>query len=301
MQTPDTRPKKFVFVLMPFSESFDDIYQVGIKPACELAGAYCERIDEQIFQESILTRLYNQISKADLVVADMTGRNPNVFYETGYAHALNKKVILLTQTANDIPFDLKHYPHIVYSGKIAVLKDELQRHVQWYLNQPDHTTVDPTKMLEYYCDAQILGDHMEVRARGLYLGELLDDYNDICTFSVSCGFQFAAHNPTMNVVYGSSLIYLLFENTSDLRNEGEMQLTRLPNFKWMLGPLNLEKLMPLEWKSTNILIVYNIQIPKPDLNVRDLSMLRMPVTVIVSGDLGSKDVLTFYVSPVGRS
>src|SRR5215212_3193860 len=107
-----TAPKPFVFVLMPFDEAFDDIYQVGIKPACQSAGAYCERIDEQIFQESILERIYNQIAKADLIVADMTGRNANVFYETGYAHALGKKVLLLTQKAEDIPFDLKHYPHI---------------------------------------------------------------------------------------------------------------------------------------------------------------------------------------------
>src|ERR1700726_3375113 len=115
----DTTPKPLVFVLMPLEPVFNDVYQLGIKPAAEGAGAYCERIDEQIFAESILSRIYNQISKADLIVADMTGRNPNVFYETGYAHALNKKVILLTQAADDIPFDLKHYPHIVYSGKIS--------------------------------------------------------------------------------------------------------------------------------------------------------------------------------------
>lgn len=58
-------PKAFVFVLMPFSKDFDDIYQVGIKPACKNAGAYCERVDEQIFVENILERVYNQIAKAD--------------------------------------------------------------------------------------------------------------------------------------------------------------------------------------------------------------------------------------------
>jgi nucleoside 2-deoxyribosyltransferase len=91
---PDTAPKKFVFVLMPFDAKFRDIYEVGIKPACRDAGAYCERVDEQIFHESILERVYNQISKADLIVADMTGRNANVFYEVGYAHALNKRTLL---------------------------------------------------------------------------------------------------------------------------------------------------------------------------------------------------------------
>ena len=122
-----TTPKPFVFVLMPFDESFRDVYQLGIKAACKEAGGYCERVDEQIFVESILERVYNQIDKADLLIADMTGRNPNVFYEVGYAHALGKRVFLLTQKADDIPFDLKHYPHIVYQGKITELKQELEK------------------------------------------------------------------------------------------------------------------------------------------------------------------------------
>ena len=59
----DTRPKTFVFVLMPFSDKFVDIYELGIKAACKDAGAYCERVDEQIFTDSILQRIFNQIAK----------------------------------------------------------------------------------------------------------------------------------------------------------------------------------------------------------------------------------------------
>ncbi|HEX8194667.1 MAG TPA: hypothetical protein VF571_00530 [Pyrinomonadaceae bacterium] len=131
-----TNPKAFVFVLMPFSEDFGDIYEAGIKQACKDAGAYCERVDEQIFVEDILGRVYNQIAKADVIVAEMTGRNSNVFYETGYAHALNKRVILLTRSAEDIPFDLKHYPHIVHGGKIAKLKSELEARIRWCIENP---------------------------------------------------------------------------------------------------------------------------------------------------------------------
>jgi hypothetical protein len=131
-----TQPRAFVFVLMPFAPAFDDVYNLGIKAACTDAGAYCERVDEQIFHESILQRVYNQIAKADIVVADMTDRNPNVFYEAGYAHALGKVVILLTQKFEDIPFDLKHYPHIVYSGRISDLKPELERRLRWCIEHP---------------------------------------------------------------------------------------------------------------------------------------------------------------------
>jgi hypothetical protein len=122
----ETSPKPFVFVLMPFSKNFTDTYEVCIKPACKDAGAYCERVDKQIFLENILERVYNQIAKADIIIAEMTGQNPNVFYEVGYAHALNKIVILLTTNSDDIPFDLQHYPHVVYEGSLAKLKSELE-------------------------------------------------------------------------------------------------------------------------------------------------------------------------------
>lgn len=113
-------PRPFVFVLMPFDRTFADTYQLGIKAACEAAGAYCERVDEQVFTENVLARIINQIAKADIVVADMSDRNPNVFYETGYAHALGKTVILLTRRSEDIPFDLRQYPHIVYATAVRL-------------------------------------------------------------------------------------------------------------------------------------------------------------------------------------
>ena len=77
---PQTSPQPFVFVLMPFGEDFYDVYHF-IRTACENAGAYCERVDEQFHREIIIQRIYNQIAKADLIVADMSQRNPNVFYE----------------------------------------------------------------------------------------------------------------------------------------------------------------------------------------------------------------------------
>jgi hypothetical protein len=136
MKIQQTKPKTFCFVLMPFAPEFDDIYAFGIKGACEDANTYCERVDEQIFQGSVLERIYNQISKADIVIADMSGRSPNVFYEVGYAHALGKPTILLTKQAEDIPFDLKHFPHIVYNSKIQDLRKELARRVEWFAAQP---------------------------------------------------------------------------------------------------------------------------------------------------------------------
>lgn len=137
-ETLSTAPKPFIFVLMPFNSDFDDIYELGIKEAAKEVGAYAERVDKQIFNEGILERIFNQISKADVIVADMTGRNPNVFYEVGYAHALGKIVLLLTQKVDDIPFDLKHKQHIVYGNggsKIQSLRSELTPRLIWAINE----------------------------------------------------------------------------------------------------------------------------------------------------------------------
>lgn len=132
--TKSTAPKPFIFVLMPFDEKFDNIYY-GIKEAAKDADAYAERIDKQIFTEGILDRIFNQINKADVIVAEMTGRNPNVFYEVGYAHALGKIVLLLTQNADDIPFDLKHRQHIVHDGRIENLCQKLKKGLEWAIGE----------------------------------------------------------------------------------------------------------------------------------------------------------------------
>lgn len=138
-----TEPKKFAFVLMPFDQNFNDIYYYGIKETCKDLNVYCERVDEQIFSERILDRIFNQISKADIIVADMTHRNANVFYEVGYAHALGKNVILLTQNSEDIPFDLKHYPHIIYNGDIKFLHEKLKVRIQYFLeNEIEKADID---------------------------------------------------------------------------------------------------------------------------------------------------------------
>lgn len=150
----DTRPKPFVFVLMPFDPAFTDVYQLGIRVACEKAGAYAERLDEQIFNESMLQRIYNQIAKADVVVADMTGRNPNVFYEAGYAHALGKVVVLLTQDKDDIPFDLKHYRHIVYENVTGLLP-QLEKTIKWAIKQASEKK-RPQKPIMVYCESSSL-------------------------------------------------------------------------------------------------------------------------------------------------
>jgi hypothetical protein len=249
----DTRPKPFVFVLMPFAENFNDIYKLGIKPACILSGAYCERVDEQIFQESILDRVYNQIAKADLIISEMTGRNPNVFYETGSAHALGKRVILLTQKPDDIPFDLQHYPHIIYEGKITLLKEELERRVSWYVNQPTEAVFDPLSQLKIFTNGQEITSGAEVEIpRSDYV--ISDEHWNIF-------FNVSVNNTGSRIVDASDItISLILPAFSQIPENSfsTTDLLRLPDGRMMAGRDSLKKLFPQEWYSTTIM---NIQFP----------------------------------------
>jgi nucleoside 2-deoxyribosyltransferase len=122
---------------MPFNSAFDDTYKFGIKETAATLEIQAERVDEQTYSESILERIYRQIEMADIVVADMSGKNPNVFYEVGYAHAKGKLCILVTSDANDIPFDLKHRRHVIYRGSIKLLAELLHSELKWALTEID--------------------------------------------------------------------------------------------------------------------------------------------------------------------
>jgi hypothetical protein len=184
-----TSPKPFVFVLMPFKAEFTDVYELGIKQACRDAGAYCERVDEQMYDGSILDRIYSQIAKADVIVADMTGQNPNVFYETGYAHALNKQVVLLTQRTEDIPFDMKHYPHLVYGGSIVGLKQQLEQRIRWCIENPKRHLSAVDLPLELYS----LGKQHGSQSAPLSIQAKSRKANDPYRFVIDHGFEVPTH------------------------------------------------------------------------------------------------------------
>ncbi len=103
---------------MPFDTSFDSVYKDIIKKTVEAFSLDCKRADELFGTKPIMSDVWDYIQKAGFLIADLTGRNPNVFYELGLAHAIDKKVILITQKIEDIPFDLKHYRCVIYENSI---------------------------------------------------------------------------------------------------------------------------------------------------------------------------------------
>lgn len=104
-----------IFVLMPFKENFFATYEAVIKPIAQELGCNIKQANEMHKADVIVESIFSEIAQADFLIADATGRNPNVFYEIGYAHALGKKVIIIVQDSKDIPFDISMIRYIEYS------------------------------------------------------------------------------------------------------------------------------------------------------------------------------------------
>jgi hypothetical protein len=110
---PEKIEPTLVAVMMPFQASFDQVYN-SIQQAAEGSGLRCRRADEIWENPAIIQDIVSLIDRAQVVVCDCTGRNPNVFYEIGIAHALGREVILITQVESDVPFDLRHLRFVQY-------------------------------------------------------------------------------------------------------------------------------------------------------------------------------------------
>lgn len=107
--------ENFCFILMPFTSELTLVYNSILKPTVEKMGLKCKRADDFFTVNKIMDDIESAIHKAKIIIADLTDRNPNVFYETGLSHAWDKKVILISQSKDDIPFDLTQWRYIVYS------------------------------------------------------------------------------------------------------------------------------------------------------------------------------------------
>ena len=115
------------FVIMPFSDDLLAIYQSFVKPTLESLGFEVQRADDIENQRNILRDIIESIMSSDLIVADLTGSNANVFYELGLAHAFSKPVILLTQSIEDVPFDLKPYRLVEYNTHFLRMEEAKQK------------------------------------------------------------------------------------------------------------------------------------------------------------------------------
>lgn len=121
-----------VSVMMPFNAEFVTVYE-SIRQAAENVGLRCRRADDIWENAAIIQDVVALIDRSRIVVCDCTNRNPNVFYEAGIAHSLGREVILIAQSEQDIPFDLRHLRHVRYLNNAegrSTLIDALQGRMQ---------------------------------------------------------------------------------------------------------------------------------------------------------------------------
>lgn len=103
-----------IFVAMPFASELKPIYTDHILKVTGQLGLTCRRGDDFFTTNHIMQDVWSAIYQSELCIVDCTGRNPNVFYELGIAHTLGRKTILIVQSLDDIPFDLKAFRVIDY-------------------------------------------------------------------------------------------------------------------------------------------------------------------------------------------
>lgn len=137
---------KTCFIITPIGNSNSAIYRhingvirSVIRPCLEKAGFTKIKAAHEINElGSINTQVITSILDADLVVANLTGTNPNVMYELCLRHAIAKPVIHICEEGTDLPFDIKDSRTIFYRNDMLGV-DELKEALETMLREIDYT------------------------------------------------------------------------------------------------------------------------------------------------------------------
>ena len=128
----EIKVERFCFVAMPFESRRTEIYEEYVKkPIEEHLGIQCKRVDEITASREIMRDVWELLTSCAVVVADLSGKNPNVFYELGLAHVLGKPVVLIAEELDDVPFDLRSVRTIVYGDSPRQWKDLAKKVVDY--------------------------------------------------------------------------------------------------------------------------------------------------------------------------
>ena len=128
-----TTHRRTAFVVMQFGVPYDQLYSDVIRPVVANCGFDVIRADDDFGPGLIIADVVRRIQEAEVIIADITPENQNVFYEVGYAHALGKPTILLAEKGKRLPFDVSGFRTLFYENSIAGkanVEQGLRRHVE---------------------------------------------------------------------------------------------------------------------------------------------------------------------------
>ena len=130
--------ERFIFAAMPFADEYEDVFFVAMAGAAEDCGYVCERVDQKEFNGNIVEKLKEMIAQAEAVFVDLSDSEPNVLYEAGFAHALNKPCIHICSTElKELPFDVAQWKTSEYKpGQTHKLKNTLVKRLKEIMPNP---------------------------------------------------------------------------------------------------------------------------------------------------------------------
>jgi hypothetical protein len=124
--------KPICFVIMQFTDEYNSLYADVIRPTCQDYGYKVIRADDSYTSGSIIDDITRSIRESTIIIADITPNNPNVFYEVGFAHGINKPTILLSDRKRELPFDVSGFRTLFYDNTIggkSSVEERLKRHL----------------------------------------------------------------------------------------------------------------------------------------------------------------------------
>jgi hypothetical protein len=162
--------RELIFVLTPFHSRFTDDYNT-IRQICLDAGFKCYRGDETFFKSDIFPEMLRHIVKANLIIANLNGKNANVMYELGIAQALDKPVILIAKNPENLPIDIRSKRFLVYNDHVELeklLKDELIKLLKSQVSRPAKKNILTSHFLvgtwlnEWTVDGKTGSEHLKI-------------------------------------------------------------------------------------------------------------------------------------------
>lgn len=129
------------FVVSPIGKEGSDIrknadylFKFILKPICDMCELECIRCDHIQQSDVITSTIIDHLKNSELVIADMTGHNPNVFYEIGFRYAINKPIIQMITKKESIPFDLGATRTIDYDLQDLADVDKVRETLKNFIN-----------------------------------------------------------------------------------------------------------------------------------------------------------------------
>lgn len=207
--------EKKCFVLMPFKSKYKEIYTEVYKPICRDNNIHCWRIDEITRPGSITKDIIEGILEADIIIADLTSQNPNVFYELGIAHATGNETIMTCQNESKVPFDIWNYRVIFYEHSITGCKklyQDLDKAIKELLTSSD-TSNNPFQ--------DILSKYKQKPKDSIPLSSKID----YSLLSPAIRRYLVANN----IIYVSDVYKIDFDGLIKTKNIGKISVARLLN------------------------------------------------------------------------